>query len=299
MDNIIHKTRSAFTFNHLYVIESLNINDGDKLTGSNLLEKLIPIAKQCRCLSTAVISVENAKQWHEAMDCLVKVSKEGQRPIIHFEIHGTEEKNGLYIKNGDVIEWPDVMKRISDVNYACNCNLFVSFAVCYGQYLAQFIKVSNRMPFCISLGSFDELYEDDIEVCFFAFYEELLTNFDIDKAYQTLINAHSDKQPNYSLIKADVLFANVYKNYLEKKCTSTALKMRAEEALRANPEKFRGMTNEQRDRFINDFIRCEQENREKDYWNCCVKYFQLIEHPENLNRFLIFRTTEDLLNLKK
>lgn len=298
MDNIIHKTRSAFTFNHLYVIESLDINDGDKLTGSNLLKKLMPIAKQCRCLTTEVISVENAKQWHEAMDYLVKVSKDGQRPIIHFEIHGTEEKNGLYIKNGDVIEWLDVLKRISDVNYACDCNLFVSFAVCYGQYLVQFIKVSNRMPFCMSLGSFGELYEEDIEVCFFAFYEELLTSFDIDKAYQALINAHSDKQSNYCLIKADVLFAKVYRGYFEKMCTITALKKRAEKEFSAHLKKFRGITKKQRCLFVNDFIRCERENREKDYWDYCTTYFQLEEHPENLYRFLIFRTTNDLLNSK-
>lgn len=34
-----------FNFNSLYVIESLDVNDGDTLTGTNLLNKLQPYAE--------------------------------------------------------------------------------------------------------------------------------------------------------------------------------------------------------------------------------------------------------------
>jgi len=216
MDTILHQTNSAFEFNFLYVIESLDVNDGDKLTGTELLKKLKPYAEQCKVLSTALIPVENAHQFREAMTFLRNKATEGQRPVVHFEIHGTDKKNGLYIKNGEVIEWQEVLDSISDINYASGCNLLTSFAVCYGQYLAQFINADKRMPFCISLGSFEELYEDDLEVRFFAFYKELLTSFNIDKAYQALLDVAPGMPSNYSLIKADVLFANVMKDYLER-----------------------------------------------------------------------------------
>ena len=41
-DTIIFKTPSAFSFNYLYVVESLDVSDGDKLKGTALLENLKP-----------------------------------------------------------------------------------------------------------------------------------------------------------------------------------------------------------------------------------------------------------------
>lgn len=295
MNTILHQTKSEFEFNYIYVIESLDTNEGDTLTGKNLLEKLKPYADQVKALSTGLITVESAAQFWDAMDYICQKAAEGERPVIHFEIHGTDEKDGLYIKNGDVIEWPEVLYRISDINYASGCNLMVSFAVCYGQYLAQFINATKKMPFCISLGSFEELYEDDLEVRFFAFYQELLTSFNIDQAYQALLAADPDMPSNYSLIKSDVLFANVMKDYLDTQCSRTALRLRAEDEMNSNPDKFGHFTKEQRRQFIKDFRRCEREHHEQYYKESVEEYFQLREHPENKNRFLILDSTDALL----
>lgn len=295
MNTILHQTKSEFEFNYIYVIESLDTNEGDTLTGKNLLEKLKPYADQVKALSTGLITVESAAQFWDAMDYICQKAAEGERPVIHYEIHGTDEKDGLYIKNGEVIKWPEVLSRISDINYASGCNLLTSFAVCYGQYLAQFINAGKRMPFCISLGSFEELYEDDLEVRFFAFYQELLTSFNIDQAYQALLAADPDMPSNYSLIKSDVLFANVMKDYLDTQCSRTALRLRAEDEMNSNPDKFGHFTKEQRRQFIKDFRRCEREHHEQYYKESVEEYFQLREHPENKNRFLILDSTDALL----
>jgi hypothetical protein len=295
MGTILHQTKSAFEFNSLYVIESLDVNEGDKLTGTCLLENLRPYAEQCEALSTALITVEDAVQFRNVMEWLEDKAKEGQRPVLHFEIHGTDTMDGLYIKNGDVIEWPEVLSRISEINYASGCNVLATFAVCYGQYLAQYINVGRRMPFCISLGSFKELYEDDLELRFFAFYKELLTSFNIDKAYQSLLDAAPERPSNYSIIKADVLFANVMKSYLDTQCSRTALKLRAENEMDSNPLKFGNFTKEQRRQFIKNFRRSEREHHELYYKESVEEYFQLKEHPENRDRFLILESTDALL----
>ena len=215
MNTILHQTKSEFEFNYIYVIESLDTNEGDTLTGKNLLENLKPYADQAKALSTGLITVESAAQFWDAMDYICQKAAEGERPVIHFEIHGTDEKDGLYIKNGDVIEWPEVLYRISDINYASGCNLMVSFAVCYGQYLAQFINATKKMPFCISLGSFEELYEDDLEVRFFAFYKELLASFNIDKAYKALLLTMS--QVKDKMKEISILWNQVYEKSISSK----------------------------------------------------------------------------------
>ena len=260
-----------------------------------MLTNLKPFAEQAKALSTAVITVESADEFRCAMNHIRERAAGGERPVIHFEIHGTGDKDGLYIKNGDIIKWPEVLQCISDINYSSGCNLLVSFAVCFGQYLAQFINAARKMPFCISLGSYEILYEDDLKVRFFAFYKELLTSFNIDKAYQALIDAQRDMPSNYVLIKSDVLFAHVIKSYLETQCTRTALKLRAESEMAANPARFGNFTKEQKRQFIKDFRRCEREHHEQYYQESIESYFMLNEHPENRKRFLIFDTTEALL----
>ena len=155
------------------------------------------------------------------------------------------------------------------------------------------------MPFCLSLGSFEELYEDDLEERFFAFYKELITNLDVDKAFKALIDAKKDMPSKYTLIKADVLFAQVLKSYLENKYTRKALKQRAEESIVDFPEKFKDMTPKEIRQFKKDFLRCERENHEDLYKESYENYFQLKEHPENKERFLIFTSTEELLNAFK
>ncbi len=298
MDTNIFQTTSALSFNCLYVIESLIEKNGDKLTGTALLERLKPYADKCK-ISTARITVNTAQQWRDAMEFLRKKAIEGQRPIVHFEIHGTDNKDGLYINNGDIIYWQEVLQLISDINYASECNLLVSFAVCYGQYVAQYIDTFKRMPFCYSLGSFDVLYEDDLEERFFAFYKEFLTSFDFDKAYQALLDVREEMASNYCPFKADVLFARVMKQYLENQCTDTALKLRAESVMDANPERCGLFTEEQKKQFVEDFRKVEKQNREKYYQEYVENYFQLKRYPNNRNRFLIYNTTKELLNAFK
>lgn len=294
MDTILHMAKSYFSFNHLYVIESLDEKDGDILTGTKLLHDLKPYAQRQK-VSTSLITVESAKHWFDAMCFLRERAMRGQNPIIHFEIHGTDSKNGLYLKNGEVIEWPDVMREISAINYACGCNLFVSFAVCYGQYLTQYIKAFRLMPFCVSLGSFEELYEEDLEVRFFAFYKELLLSLDVNKAFQALLNVKEDMPSHYTPIYADVLFARVYKEYLEKECTQTALERRAIEAMKSAPDLFQGMTEQEVQQYVVDFCKCERDTREKDYEEGCEVFFNLRNQPENKERFLIYPTIKALL----
>ena len=69
-------------------------------------------------------------------------------------------------------------------------NLFISLAVCHGEYLLTQYRI-NKRAFCIGLlGSFKTLPVSDIKIRFNEFYEELLTSFNIDKAYKNLLNSN-------------------------------------------------------------------------------------------------------------
>lgn len=62
MNTILHHTSSVLTFDSLYVIESLDVNDGDTLTGTNLFNNLKPYTEMAKAISPFLISVETAEQ---------------------------------------------------------------------------------------------------------------------------------------------------------------------------------------------------------------------------------------------
>lgn len=155
------------------------------------------------------------------------------------------------------------------------------------------------MPFCMSIGSFDELWEDDLIIRYQEFYADFLTTLDVDHAFETLVNANPQIKTVYSILKADVLFYRVQYSYLTTQCTRTQLKLRAESEIKNSPDKFNGKSKADIRDFIKQFRQQERLNHENYYHEGIMRYFNLNDHPENRSRFLIFETTEELLNALK
>lgn len=296
---VLKQSKSYLTFNRFYIIESLDPNEGDQYTGTMLLDSLRKIIDSLPQLGAYVFRIDTMDDYNNLMASILQDTNNGNTPIIHFEIHGVDDKSGLYLNNGDIVKWRQVLTDLSAINYACNCNLMATFAVCYGLFVAQFVNADRLMPFCMSIGSFDELLEDDLIVRYQEFYADFLTTFDVDHAFEILINANPNIKTSYSILKADVLFNRVQYGYLTTQCTRTQLKLRAETEIKNNPDKFKGMKKSDLRDFIKRFRQLERQNHESYYHDGMMRYFNLNNHPENKDRFLIFETSEELIDAIK
>ena len=297
MGNEIHKqSKSYLTFNRFYIIESLDANEGDQYTGTMLLDSLRDVIQTRPCLGVEVFEIDTYADYKQLMSDILTDSQGGNSPIIHFEIHGADDMSGLYLNSGEIVQWREVLSDLTQINYACNCNLMATFAVCYGLHIAEFINTDRLMPFCMSVGSFKELLEDDLIVRYQEFYRVFLTRLNIDEAFDALVKANPRIDNEYSILKADVLFTRVQYGYLTTQCTRTQLKLRAESEIKNNPAKFAGMSKEGIRQFIKDFRRQERIKHEDYYLEGMKRYYNLNLHPENRDRFLIFDSTSDLVN---
>lgn len=283
---------SNFKFNTLYILESLNGDDSK--TGKELYDELSNwINLVHKDLRLDYKSLEGRQDFLYFFDFLYNdVSENGCVPLLHFEIHGDSEYRGLTLSNGELVSFPEFGECLQKINMATGCNLFISLAVCYGLRTMFEIHTSMVMPFCGVLGSFYKLYEEDLRIRFYVFYEEFFNSLDLVSAYRALLNANGGLDANYCCYMADKLFIKSYKGYLEKECSPERIDERAQESYDSNLpydlETFKKLFKEE-----------ELKRRDTDYKAIRDRFFMINEFPENKSRFSLPETTEQLLRMCK
>lgn len=288
---------SYLRFNRFYVIESLIPEEGDTLTGTKLMEDLKPTCESLRCLTSGLFTVNSLEQWEVTMQNILDNTDKDNIPLLHFEIHGSDDKSGLYLNNGDIVSWSNLLGWLSRINQKSRCNLFVTFAVCYSLHIFEYVNIYGLMPFCGTIGTLDEQEETDLYLKYKGFYQEFLTSLDIDKAFEVLKATNPDAEYDYKHMRADWVFNVAQYGYLTKDCTRTALKLRAEKTIADKHLVFKDKADKRK--FIKDFRNQEHIHREDHYLECLENYYMFKVYPENQNRFLYYNTTTELLEAFK
>ena len=226
-------------FNKIYVIQSLDEAQGDELTGKQLYDEVLQYFNaKYPDKSAQLFDVDTPNELFAVLETIKQECiKDGVKPIIHFEIHGLENKTGLGLNKGDV-NWMDLYKHLIEINIASKWNLFITMGVCFGNYAMFLVKPRNPAPFSGILGSFEELYEDDLYIRYNAFYQELFNSLDFEKALEALHNSNPSLTDDYRFISAEQTFKNVYQKYFDSEFTTERIKERYKQAIKEEGVKF-------------------------------------------------------------
>lgn len=155
--------------------------------------------------------------------------------------------------------------------------------VCHGCYFMSKDVVDKPSLFQGIVASFDILYNRDIYVQFYSFYEELFTSFDLNIAYEKLIEANpAAKDPNnrfnYACYSAEYIFAMVQTDYDETQCTEKAFKQRAIDELAASKITF--LSRQDKRAKIREFVKRGLQTKDKYFAEAYTRYFMLNDYPE-------------------
>lgn len=295
MKQILYNGNLRFEFNKIYIIESL---ENEWQTGKELYEFLLNFNYDTE-FEPIYVNINNKEEWeHFFTNLAIDCESNGCKPILHFEMHGNPVIfNGkkidyntevLDIKDIDHITLGDFARKIRNINKLSGFNLFISMGVCYGLWQAlSSLSLMEPMPFFAAIGSQCKLYNNDILKRYTKFYESLITNLDLNLAFQELesVNPFSDRK--YKLHDASSFFLNAYRKYLLKRIYSPI-----GEALKALGLVWRI---EEYNFLIPNFIFLEKESRQKDFLNFRDIYYCLEECPENTFRFQIPNYWQEVL----
>ncbi len=117
-------------------------------------------------------------------ECLSGILRETSRdslPILHFEVHGSDKCDGLYLKNNEFISWNDLKKPLTAINIASGNNLMITMAICNGAHIARVLNPTER---AICWGFFGPLkpVPSLAAISFRPFYSTLLSSSNGDEA---------------------------------------------------------------------------------------------------------------------
>lgn len=210
-----------------------------------------------------------------------KVISSGEYPIVHIESHGSREKDGLILSSGDFVSWNDLKTPLINLNIATMNNLLVVLAACNGAYITEILQLTDRAPCWGLVGPKREVVYEAILKNFSAFYKEVLTSGDGDRAVKLLNEDAKEREGDYFFKNAESFFKEVFIKYITVSCSPKSLKERARR-MRKQLIKSKSAVLPSRNQ-IEQGLGKTKEPFEK-YKN---KFFMIDLFPENAKRFTI------------
>lgn len=148
----------------------------------------------------------------------------GLRPIIHFDMHGSQER-GLEIgKTGEFIDWGSVIDSLRILNTKLNNELVVLMTACHGLHAILPINFEKVAPFLCLIAPEQEIKIGHIEDRVPEFYRELFSSGSLAHACQKL-----GSEFNY-FHSAEFLFRTLTR-YIKEKCKGAGGQKRREDLL--------------------------------------------------------------------
>jgi hypothetical protein len=153
--------------------------------------------------------------------------KEACSPVLHIEVHGTTDHQGIAFSSGDDCLWSDVKPYLISINQASRLNLLIVFSLCYGAYFSEHLVPPDRAPCWGLIGPTKEVKGSYLLESFSSFYKEIFQTGDGNKAIRELNRKASVNDIDYYFTTATMFFRNVYERYIETRCTEKIYKERA------------------------------------------------------------------------
>lgn len=276
-------------FNRIYVIESLR--EGETLTGTNLHNDLLRRQEYIHPVFQSILKTPCDKlEWEKVFKEILDDCKTNHNsPILHFEIHGSSARDGLVLKSGELVTWEELYHSVAPINKAIKNELFITMAVCHGNFVMTSSFLNRATAFRGIIGSFEEISESDLEIRFESFYQELFTSFDFNKAFDSLKKSNPNIPNTFLCYSCEYIFARTFLDYKKYNCTQEKLKERAEKFVAENfPElnrrerrkKVRSIINKEKREFLRIF---KQDYEEFFMLNCYPELRENMEFGENFD----------------
>lgn len=266
-------------FNRIYIIESLQA--GEKQTGKELHNDLLNRMNYIHDdFQSILCQPKNRQEWNQLFsDILDDCRNNSNFPIIHFEVHGSSLKDGLVLTSNELVEWEELYQQLCPINKVMKNELFVTWAVCYGNFFMSSSFLNRPAAFRGMVGSFETIYVRDLTLRFYDFYDELFRSFDLNKSYEALVKANPDMPNSFKFYSAELIFALTWKRYGKELMTDAELERRARQLYKKDTAELShyGFTE---DLFVNHYkgnrATYTQRVFEQDY----DTYFMLDVYPE-------------------
>lgn len=212
-----------FNINVLYLIASPR--RGEEGVARRLVENISDVSNSGGHFNFTTANIYTAEGFFRLLDEVYRgIKKDGIRPMLHFDMHGSLE-DGLEIgPSGEFIDWETVIECLRFLNIELKNELVVVITACHGLYTILPISLEKEAPFLCLIAPEGEITMGTIEDNVPKFYQELFQSGSLVAACGKLGSAF-----NY-FHSAEFLF-KILIRYFKEQCKGIRGKKRKEELL--------------------------------------------------------------------
>lgn len=212
----------AFNVNTVYLVTSSR--PGEEGTTRRLIENISDISNNGGNFNFSHAQINSGGGYFQFLDEIFHEIDNGLKPILHFDMHGSQER-GLEIgKTREFIDWASVIDSLRILNTKLNNELVVVITACHGLHAILPISFEKAAPFLCLIAPEEEIKVGHIEDRVPDFYRELFSSDSLAHACQKL---GSEFRYFHS---AEFLFKTLAR-YIKEKCKGAGGQKRREDLL--------------------------------------------------------------------
>ena len=211
---------SSITVNSLIWISLLEPNE--KGTTDRVHDDLQPYFASIG-LPFHAVEPKSASELLAGLNALAERAKEGLRPIIHFDTHGSRA-DGLYIAASDeFVAWQQLVEQLRPINVATGNNLCVVSAACFGMHAIMEINISTAAPFFALIAPENTVTFGFVEKRTVPFYEAVFKGLDVVSAHEKHL------VPSFKLFLSEKMLIVGLTKYVRNHCLGKGRRRRVED----------------------------------------------------------------------
>jgi hypothetical protein len=177
---------------HIIVIQSL-LNE--RLTGEEIYNDCIRrrIDYQNKSMTHCLHNVHSKKELVEILKYFqFNASLLTGGILIHFEMHGDVNLQGLILSNRELIGWKELVELFRPINIITCNKLFITMATCNGRFLYKGVDPYQKSPYSGFISASIEVKIDEIVDKFSILFEHLIENGNLVDAYLEMEKTESN-----------------------------------------------------------------------------------------------------------
>ena len=190
-------------------------------TTKRVLEDLVPMMEKQE-IHVDQFEPESANALLEYISMLTLHAKQGFRPIIHLDLHGSQQSGFIIANSNETVPWSQIVGKLRYLNEATQNNLIVVSFACFSIDLLAEIDFQGPSPFSCLIAPEKEVTAGFIEDNTVRFYEMLFKTNNINSSFRAHLSQHLRQ------INSEGLLIAVLVRYFSDKCTGKELQKRTD-----------------------------------------------------------------------
>lgn len=181
--------------NKFYIIECLDSLESSQTNAFSLFNDTVEKLKIVdNSVETEYFEFETKENFLYVLDSIAEKDITKSNILIHIYTHGSSQLDGLLGKDKRLISWEEIQNKTRKINVKSENGLYLILALCHGKYIGEKIDINQKAPFNSLIASNHEEYIDDIYNLFQKFYNNLVFDNNIVRAF---IEAQTDNDTFY------------------------------------------------------------------------------------------------------